>query len=198
MPQTQLEFRKKEDYRRSFSALHCPTQYLSGRQERVGRLVIDPQWDSATVGEASIPASLFDDHEDLRSRVRRQASRVDNLVGMRARDIRVARGVSQSALGEAIGVTAQQIQKYESGTNRMSVSTLLWVARTLGAPISAFFEDIEAQGSSAPTPLFDRQSADLLQNFCRIQSPAMRAKLVEFVRRLAVNRRTTWPSAGLT
>lgn len=76
---------------------------------------------------------------------------VDEVVGKRIRAQRVARKLSQTDLGNAIGVRFQQIQKYETGQNRVSASRLWAIADTLGVDVRHFFEGIdavEANGSS--------------------------------------------------
>src|SRR6185437_3215853 len=61
-------------------------------------------------------------------------------IGVRLRMRRIMLGLSQTKLGEAIGVTFQQIQKYERGTNRISAGTLHALSQALGVPISFFFD----------------------------------------------------------
>ncbi len=67
---------------------------------------------------------------------------VDKHVGGRVRMRRLMLGMSQSALADAIGVTFQQVQKYEKGTNRMGSSRLQQVANVLQVPVKFFFEDV--------------------------------------------------------
>jgi transcriptional regulator with XRE-family HTH domain len=66
---------------------------------------------------------------------------VDRSVGRRVRMVRVSRGLSQSALASQLGVTFQQLQKYENGSNRVSASRLHDIARILGVEVASFFED---------------------------------------------------------
>jgi len=66
---------------------------------------------------------------------------VDRSVGRRVRMVRVSRGLSQSALASQLGLTFQQLQKYEKGTNRISASRLHDIARILGVEVASFFED---------------------------------------------------------
>jgi len=77
---------------------------------------------------------------------------VDVHVGARMRLRRTLLGISQEKLGEAIGLTFQQIQKYERGTNRISASRLFDLARVLDVPISFFFDDMpDAAAASSPS-----------------------------------------------
>ena len=64
---------------------------------------------------------------------------IDRHVGARIRDLRLALGMSQETLGGAIGVSFQQVQKYEKGSNRVSASRLWRIGKVLGAPVQAFF-----------------------------------------------------------
>lgn len=73
---------------------------------------------------------------------------IDGHVGKRIRLARLSRGISQEKLAEAIGVTFQQVQKYEKGSNRISAARLFECARHLGVDILYFFQDAEALTSS--------------------------------------------------
>lgn len=69
---------------------------------------------------------------------------VDVAVGARIRALRVARGMSQQKLAAAIGYTFQQLQKYETGRNRVAASVMVRIARALGCSPASFFTEIEA------------------------------------------------------
>ena len=64
-------------------------------------------------------------------------------IGTRLRIIRILRGMSQAALAERLGVTFQQVQKYENGRNSIRASRLYALARTLGVPLAAFYDGLE-------------------------------------------------------
>ena len=76
----------------------------------------------------------------------------DHIVGVRIRTLRKARGLSQSALGTAAGVTFQQIQKYENGRNRVGASRLQELARALQVPVSALFGEAEGTDQAESRP----------------------------------------------
>lgn len=69
---------------------------------------------------------------------------IDVLIGARIKGRRIALKISQTKLAEAVGVRFQQVQKYESGANRVSASRLLMIAETLGVPISYFFQGLDS------------------------------------------------------
>ncbi len=71
---------------------------------------------------------------------------IDSSVGQRIRQRRKLLGLSQTELAEKIGVKFQQVQKYETGTNRVAASRLWKIAETLRVPITYFFEDLELPG----------------------------------------------------
>ena len=81
----------------------------------------------------------------------RGMSAVDVHVGRRVHTARLAKGLSQSALGSALGLTFQQIQKYENGTNRISTGRLHEIAELLEVPLAYFFEGLE-KVSKIPGP----------------------------------------------
>jgi ribosome-binding protein aMBF1 (putative translation factor) len=68
---------------------------------------------------------------------------IDAHVGIRIRDRRREAAISQPALGDSIGVTVQQLQKYERGANRISAGRLFEVSKALGVPVGYFFEGLE-------------------------------------------------------
>jgi len=118
----------------------------------------------------------------------------DIYVGSRIRMRRKMLGLSQEKLGEKLGITFQQIQKYEKGTNRVGASRLQAMSDALDVPVSYFFPE---QGPSAPhgmkeesaTFVMDFMSTseglDLTRAFTRIKNPKVRRKIVELVRALA-------------
>jgi len=73
---------------------------------------------------------------------RRDPNFIDAHVGNRMRMRRQIIGMSQEKLGELLGITFQQVQKYEKGSNRISASRLYSAAKTLGVPVQFFFEDL--------------------------------------------------------
>jgi len=81
----------------------------------------------------------------------RQAHPVDVHVGGRVRLRRVFLGYSQEKLANALGLTFQQIQKYERGANRISASKLYELSRILSVPVTYFFEGVEAEGDAGAT-----------------------------------------------
>ncbi|WP_404380713.1 helix-turn-helix domain-containing protein [Caenispirillum salinarum] len=80
----------------------------------------------------------------------REGHPLDRHVGRRVRLRRTLLGLTQQELGEQIGVTFQQIQKYERGTNRISASRLWEIARVLKVPVSFFFEDFQEGADTLP------------------------------------------------
>jgi transcriptional regulator with XRE-family HTH domain len=107
-------------------------------------------------------------------------------------------GLSQEKLGEAIGLTFQQVQKYERGANRIGASRLHDLSRFLDAPVSFFFDDIEPvkapaipAGFAEPAafdvdPLRRRETIELVRAYYRIDDSALRRRLFELPRALAV------------
>jgi transcriptional regulator with XRE-family HTH domain len=118
---------------------------------------------------------------------------VDRFVGHRLRLARTSRKLSQTQLGEASGITFQQVQKYEKGTNRVSASRLFEFATLLGVEISYFFEgagsNVDNLAASAP-PKFDvsQVDVDILRALWSIKDPQLKRKLLALI--------TSLPSEG--
>jgi transcriptional regulator with XRE-family HTH domain len=125
---------------------------------------------------------------------------IDIHVGSRIRLRRNMLGMSQEKLGESLGITFQQIQKYEKGTNRVGASRLQAIASILNVPVAFFFED--APGHEAGTAgglaedssttyvvdfLNSPEGLQLNRAFVRISDAKIRRKVVELVKALAAD-----------
>jgi transcriptional regulator with XRE-family HTH domain len=123
---------------------------------------------------------------------------IDRHVGARVRMRRLLVSMSQEKLGEALGITFQQIQKYEKGANRIGASRLQQIAKILGVPVEFFFEGAPA-GDGAPAAGFSdlpqpsfmsefmatSEGVQLTRAFVRISDPQVRRRLVELVETIA-------------
>lgn len=117
---------------------------------------------------------------------KKATNQIDKEIGARVRLRRVQIGMSQEKLGEALGLTFQQIQKYEKGMNRISVSRLDQIAYALSTGIDYFLPNTASQGKSATFMPMDKDSLDLLDLFDQIQSKTMRRAII-FLTRAAVD-----------
>ena len=120
---------------------------------------------------------------------------IDAHVGNRVRTRRTLLGLNQTQLGDALGYTFQQVQKYEKGMNRISASKLYQMSKTLDVPISYFFEDIggtalEIDGArSAPADierdqLHKRETLELVRAYYRIDDPEVRRHVDQLIKAL--------------
>ncbi|MQW90608.1 helix-turn-helix domain-containing protein [Sinorhizobium saheli] len=121
---------------------------------------------------------------------------IDIHVGSRIRLRRTMLGMSQEKLGESLGITFQQIQKYEKGTNRVGASRLQNIAQILNVPVSFFFEDAPGEGGAGGMAesassnyvvdfLSSSEGLQLNRAFVKIGDPKVRRKLVDLVKALA-------------
>jgi transcriptional regulator with XRE-family HTH domain len=119
---------------------------------------------------------------------------IDKHVGSRLRMRRMMLGMSQEKLGEAFGLTFQQVQKYEKGTNRISASRLQQAAHILRVSVPFFFEGAPGGhelSETAPSPAYVNEfvsSEDglrLIKAFMRIGRPAVRSRIVNVVQEIA-------------
>jgi transcriptional regulator with XRE-family HTH domain len=129
-------------------------------------------------------------------------SPIDVHVGSRIRLRRTLLGMSQERLGEALGLTFQQVQKYERGVNRVGASRLFDLSRVLDVPISFFFDDLpDSLANSLDPPmsrrgggftdrsdgfgddtLSRRETLELVRAYYRITDPAVRKRVFELIK----------------
>jgi transcriptional regulator with XRE-family HTH domain len=118
----------------------------------------------------------------IRSRLSRpkRVTEAEKQIGQRIAAFRKMEGISQGALGEAVGVTFQQIQKYENGTNRASAGRLQQIAGALGVPLSAFFDTVSGEDGPVPSEVIaelrEPGAAELLRAYASIGSPELRRR----------------------
>lgn len=121
---------------------------------------------------------------------------IDKHVGARVRMRRLLVGMSQEKLGTSLGITFQQIQKYEKGTNRIGASRLQQISEVLGVQVSYFFED--AQGEAIPAGFAEQPQGDyvadflatseglqLTKSFMKVKDPKVRRRIVDLVSSIA-------------
>lgn len=131
---------------------------------------------------------------------------VDQHVGKRLKHRRTLMGMSQAELAEAVGITFQQVQKYERATNRMGASRLFEFAQVLQVPVAYFFEGLDKQqdvllrttqngGMAEESEEFEyeeilsgqggREATELMRSFNRLQNPTLRKSIMSFIRSVA-------------
>jgi transcriptional regulator with XRE-family HTH domain len=122
---------------------------------------------------------------------------IDKHVGSRVRMRRMMLDMSQTKLGEALGITFQQVQKYEKGTNRVSASRLQHISHILQVPVPFFFEgapDVPGQSKgngATPSPeyvtafLASNDGLALIKALTRIKKPELRRRIVDLVEEIA-------------
>ncbi len=113
---------------------------------------------------------------------------VDVHVGKRIRHRRWMIGMTQQQLAESVGIKFQQIQKYETGMNRVSASRLWDISDTLGVPVSFFFEGLRDNADDAAAPsadlLADKEAMELVRSYYAIPE-TQRRRLFELARVLS-------------
>lgn len=127
---------------------------------------------------------------------------IDVEVGHRVRIERTARGMSQSALGQALGLTFQQVQKYEKGTNRVGAGRLTRIAKILGVSVSALIganderlsDGNPVRGSQALEHLALPGAARLLDAYARLPSHDLKNTIVKLVEQIVRENQATDPA----
>jgi transcriptional regulator with XRE-family HTH domain len=108
----------------------------------------------------------------------------DQLFGMRIRECRMMLGLSQHQLGELIGITYQQVYKYEHGINSLSAGRLYEIARELGTPVEQFFEGLEKENAEQ-LPLRQSRLRDVMRSVGEIENEEHREAIRQLTRALA-------------
>ncbi|HSV28434.1 MAG TPA: helix-turn-helix transcriptional regulator [Candidatus Omnitrophota bacterium] len=128
---------------------------------------------------------------------------IDVHVGGRVRLRRTLLGMSQEKLGEALGLTFQQVQKYERGANRVGASRLFDLSRVLDVPVSFFFDDMpqevealsprlisgiaEEPSGFEHDPMTKRETLELVRAYYRITDPQVRRRVLDLARALGAS-----------
>ncbi|HYD89644.1 MAG TPA: helix-turn-helix domain-containing protein [Vitreimonas sp.] len=122
----------------------------------------------------------------------RSANAIDKKIGQRVRTRRLEIGMSQERLAELLGVTFQQVQKYEKGVNRIAASRLHDIAGALDMPVARFFEGLggaaggaEGRQELVEDVLATPEGAQLMQLFASIKNLKIRRRVIELVKALA-------------
>jgi transcriptional regulator with XRE-family HTH domain len=113
------------------------------------------------------------------------ATEADRTIGSRIAALRAAQGLSQTVLGQAIGVSFQQVQKYEKGRNRVGAGRLQAIADVLKVPVETFFAGQPGSGDGeAPTPTFfeDPKVMELVMAFQSISDETTRDSVLSIVK----------------
>lgn len=128
-----------------------------------------------------------------------ESNPTDVHVGTRMRTRRTMLGLSQEKLADALGITFQQVQKYERGVNRVGASRLFDLSRVLGVPVNYFFDGIvyesanKSKGYSLASPkisykseeIYDRETLELIKAYKSIQNSDVRKSVLDMIRSLA-------------
>jgi transcriptional regulator with XRE-family HTH domain len=132
----------------------------------------------------------------MKTRRPREVTKLDIHIGARIRMRRLEKSISQEKLGDALGVSFQQVQKYERGTNRVASGRLSRIAEMLEVEIGFFYQDAPDKTNPGCNPeasildrfITSREGVVIARAFERIASPAMRTAVVRLVRAIAAGR----------
>ena len=119
---------------------------------------------------------------------RRKSDQLDAMVGAKVRVFRINRGISQTALAEQLGVTFQQVQKYEKGANRIGASRLSQIATALDISVAELFEPSNGKTSEIDSPfkmLAEPGALRVLKAYVRTADPAVRRAIVNLIEGIA-------------
>jgi transcriptional regulator with XRE-family HTH domain len=120
---------------------------------------------------------------------KQNTANVEALIGQRIRSRRLQARVSQETLGQALGITFQQVQKYEKGSNRVSAGRLLKIAEVLECNVMDFFEGVGGGKTPAGGPfskfLATNDGVAIVEAMLKIEDPTLRRKVIDIAEKLA-------------
>jgi transcriptional regulator with XRE-family HTH domain len=119
----------------------------------------------------------------------RKADAYDREVGLRVRTLRISRRMSQNDLGERLGITFQQVQKYEYGANRIGAGRLQRIAEIFEVPVAVLFGASRREGRAGVDPFAGLRTpgaVQLLEAYSRIGDRVIRRALLRFAEQVAV------------
>ncbi len=110
---------------------------------------------------------------------------IDQQIGQRLKERRLLMGLSQTALADGLGITFQQLQKYEKGHNRIAAGRLYGCAQLLDVPPEYFFEGLEGSDSGTPDETRSDEAMKLARAYYSINDPVYRKRIWRLVQALA-------------
>jgi transcriptional regulator with XRE-family HTH domain len=110
---------------------------------------------------------------------------VDKYIGNKIYSLRLAQGLSRQQLAEVIGVTHQQLQKYEKGVNRISVGRLVLIAKALAKDVTYFYEGLENNAEESVKTQHQRMCIEVSRNFMKIQNSEYQNAVNSLIKSLA-------------
>ena len=112
---------------------------------------------------------------------------IDQHIGQRVRERRIVLGLSQTVLADGLGITFQQLQKYEKGHNRIAAGRLYGCAQLLKVPPSYFFEGLEGFDSGTPDATRSDEELELARAYYSIDDPTQRQRVRRLIQAIARN-----------
>ncbi len=106
-------------------------------------------------------------------------------IGHRVREARLAKGLSQTELGNELGISFQQVQKYEKGTNRIGSGRLWAISRILGTPVSFFFEGLSTEDSAPEDHPLSRGTIKAAKELSEINDPEIKSQVMRLIKAVA-------------
>ena len=119
----------------------------------------------------------------MNEQLSKRTAEADKRVGACVRAARIKAGLSQSKLAGELGITFQQLQKYEKGKNRIAVSTLLLIAEALDLPVNSFFETVERQASDESDwqDLLTKDNIRLIRAYTQIGDIEVKRRILNLI-----------------
>ena len=113
---------------------------------------------------------LNENKETIMARRNDYIAEIDKFIGNKIVSLRLARGLSRKQLSEAVGITGQQLSKYEKGKNRVSIGRLILLSKALGEKVSYFYEELELEVTYQMPIDHEQMRKEIIRNFMRLNN----------------------------
>ena len=113
---------------------------------------------------------LNENKETIMARRNDYIAEIDKFIGNKIVSLRLARGFSRKQLSEAVGITGQQLSKYEKGKNRVSIGRLILLSKALGEKVSYFYEELELEVTYQMPIDHEQMRKEIIRNFMRLNN----------------------------
>lgn len=119
------------------------------------------------------------------ARSSKEVDTFNKFIGNKIFSLRLGKGISRHELSKSIGVTHQQLQKYEKGENRISAGRLILIAKALNVLPAYFYENIDVANDQEPITQHQRMCLEVSRNFMKVTTPELQSVINQFVKTMA-------------
>jgi transcriptional regulator with XRE-family HTH domain len=119
------------------------------------------------------------------ARSNKEVDKFNKVIGEKIFSLRLGKGISRHELSKSIGITHQQLQKYEKGENRVSAGRLILIAKALNVTPAYFYENIDIANDQEPITQHQRMCLEISRNFMKVINPEYQSAINQLIKTMA-------------